>query len=557
MVTLSDRNLDNALKTTSTVAGLSGLLLTVGAFTLPGNQLKTISGLSAIGAYSMVSNSERKRQPLLEQLKDLETIEQNSRKQKLLLDTHDFTLLGKQPESVPAPTPSFETVDPVKAFENSPHILIAASTGSGKSVFTRWILNQYLYDQSLLVIDPHANSGITVKSLEHGIDLLAQLREGEINRLVVGYGRDYESIYNMYKALGDDNKGELAYRFNNGGDGGNWRELNVLIEELPSIIFGLDKIEKGLVAEVNQKFLLESRKVRIRLIAIVQGDQVKLLGLSGASSLKTAYTHCRLGLEAIRYAGQTNKPDLEEMLTKDFHASLALHKKLQKNRQVKQMFRGTCWMVGDAYLPFRDVSVWNTPLESDLLDTRFTTNESQVETEGSGDLAQSTGDSPDPENDPQTPQNLTDNRSVTGAGETGTTPVESDFRRLPVVEESTDSEPSISAEQTGANQEPALSPNAVFKTQVEKSKAAVKSSGVQTVTVKLDRGYWASRYYESGQSQYLETCRPKWLTDEMIEKYFGLRGEGLSHSKTATKMFSKGRYREGQLWLKEVYAALV
>jgi hypothetical protein len=492
-----------------------------------------------------------KRDWYLAHISDQRDIEANGAKQALMLNTHNMKLQGDVLPKDETKKLSYETITPQDVFVNSPHILIAASTGSGKSVFTRWILNAFLYEEAQLLIDPHATKGKKVSSMEEGINLLAQLRNGEINKLVVGYGRDYESIANIYQALGDDNSGELAYRFSHGAEEANHRPLNIIIEELPSIIFGVDQIEKGLVAKVNQKCLLESRKVNLRLISIVQGDQVKLWGGQGASSLKSGYTHIRLGLEAMRYAAQQNQGDLEEVLTKDFQASLALHSKLQKGKTHKQMFRGTCWTCDGKYLPFKDVSAYNLPIESDLLDPQFLTDEGQDSTDSLGGVSDRVTVTPET----QTPISQAEN--PLNDCETLVTP----YHPYSVTRPDHDYSPPPSHYLRQGLTPPTWPQSSTPKTEQKDSGyhvPQVKNDGAIETKVVIENleSFWVRKYKDHPHCEALENIRPKFIQDRHLERYAQLRGDGDSASKACKTIFGGGKYSQANKWLKEVYETI-
>jgi len=75
-------------------------------------------------------------------------------------------------------------------------------------------------------------------------------------------------------------------------------EIDIYLDELPSIVSNLGK---KFIASILPQLLMECRKVKIRLWLLVQGSQVKLLGLEGMSDLREGITFIRLGRLAFKH----------------------------------------------------------------------------------------------------------------------------------------------------------------------------------------------------------------------------------------------------------------
>lgn len=74
--------------------------------------------------------------------------------------------------------------------------------------------------------------------------------------------------------------------------------VDVYIDELPSIVSNLGK---KFIASILPQLLMECRKVGIRLWLLVQGAQVRMLGLEGMSDLREGITFIRLGRLAVKH----------------------------------------------------------------------------------------------------------------------------------------------------------------------------------------------------------------------------------------------------------------
>ena len=484
---------------TSLVGLTSAVTLTLVVFLVPKNARIPLVGLSLLSLVAAQHSTKMRGLHLAEE-HDFLDIESNANKQRLMLDNHDFTLQGSTEQTEQKVEKTEEKTASLKIFDegrwnvDSVHIAVLASTGSGKSFFLRYLLNTAFHGQPLLLIDPHNDKGITLRSKQDALDVLKKLSEGSIKSAIVGYGRDYLSISYMLQALGGtegDDDNELSRRFREGGEGKDHPMINVVVEELPSIVQNIDfqPVSKGLVTSTLQTYLTEARKVNLRLIVVTQGSQVKLLGLKGISSLGSAYRFIRLGEEAIRYAQSHLKNEtLVEKLTDDFYKSLDLHKKTKS----KQRFRGTCFMVDDEYLPFRDLRIFgHSSIESDILDGHFSK--------------------------PMEPDPVTWDTVEVGTDETAT-----------------DAESLETLTEWGA-------------TTPEKE-----------VTVHLEGldDYWLSLYKSSEGFDQFERLRPAYVKDRHVEEFFRCRNDGDSASKAAKKFYNGSKYSKAKQWLTELYIYL-
>ncbi|MGG6242711.1 hypothetical protein ACQ4N7_29230 [Nodosilinea sp. AN01ver1] len=528
--------------------GLASTLL-ISSFWITPKTYRLLPIAGALAGAGAAVASLNKRDRLLEALSDLEDIGANGRKQSWLAGTHDLSVLGSaQPEDKPKEEKlDYQVFDENRFRTDSVHLAIFASSGSGKSFFLRWLMNYKFAGDQYALIDPHADKGLTIESKEHALNLLEDFAMGRLQRLIVGAGRDFESIANFYMALED----HITWRFANGGESAGFPILNLIVEELPAIVKHTNDIEKDLVPSTNQSLLTEARKVGLRIIAVTQGDQVSLLGLKGMSSLRSAYRFVRLGKEAIKYAGQKGLSQLEQRLTDDLFKSLDLHKKTKS----KAMFKGTCFMVDESeYMPFRDLRIWGTePLESDLYDQAYTQD-----------------DPPNPpiEGHPTPPIDHADSQKNTpdfvGTGGTAlpTHHAEPEAQKprpgwggLALVP---CTPPPSYYRRAGGTPPTALPLDPPTEGGSGASMPAAKSSPVAEQKVRVEYGgdFWVEKYNSHPSFDALENVRPDFLNDGHLAKYFQLRGEGIAPSKAAKSMFSKNRYSQANVWLKETYGAV-
>ena len=77
----------------------------------------------------------------------------------------------------------------------------------------------------------------------------------------------------------------------------NFEFCNVAIDELPAIVVQCEKIQEQLKILIR-----EARKVRITLILLTQGAEVKTLKMEGEGSVRDSLTFIRLGNFATDHA---------------------------------------------------------------------------------------------------------------------------------------------------------------------------------------------------------------------------------------------------------------
>ncbi len=146
-----------------------------------------------------------------------------------------------------------------------PHLLLLGKTGAGKTHLAEKLLSLLPGDR--LVISPH-------------------VRPNEFPGVPkVGIGRDYPAISEALAEL----EQEMQRRYEQYAksiDAGRW--LNVVIDEYPAIA-AYCKNASGVI----QVLAREARKVRIRLVILSQGAEVKTLGIEGQGSLRECFTFCR------------------------------------------------------------------------------------------------------------------------------------------------------------------------------------------------------------------------------------------------------------------------
>lgn len=463
----------------------------------------------SIAATGLAVYANNRREWLDAEDLDIRDILSNARKQNTLLKSHDFRLVGSEvTNEEDEETPDYRIFDESRFSDDSVHMAIFASSGSGKSVFLRYLFGTHFKGEQYLLIDPHGEMGLTVQSKEHALQLLEDFAYGKIQKLIIGYGRDFDSIAHMYMALEE----HLGWRFQNGGESANWPTLNIIVEELPAIYKGTNDIEKDLVPSTNQSLLTEARKVGLRLIAITQGDQVSLLGLKGMSSLRSAYRFVRLGMEAVKYSHQKKLFNLEDELKKDIKKSLEIHKRSGS----QNMFKGSAVMIDeDEYLPFKDLSKWTIPMDSDLYDEAPVMASEAVEIE-------SVQVSPGIQEGPTIATQPESTRSF---------------------EPSTDF-PSY-ARKYGIPQQSNPDPMAATIVPVEKK-----------VTVEIT-DYYVSVYQNLPIFGDREKVRPGWIKDWQLAKYIKMRNEGDTPSKAAKNLFSGKKYFTAKDWLESVYVLII
>ena len=168
------------------------------------------------------------------------------------------------------------------------HIAILAPTGGGKTVTGEWLAD--------LIGEGHHIKVVTTKAKS------SQWRGME----VVGTPRNFDAIKEEVEQL----KYEMVDRMGNLDAVESMPQEVRVFDELAAMVANIDKFEIG-------TFIREARETGIRIIALIHGEQVKLIGLEGESDTAEGLTWVRLGKFAIKYArklvskGELTNADLE------------------------------------------------------------------------------------------------------------------------------------------------------------------------------------------------------------------------------------------------------
>jgi hypothetical protein len=172
------------------------------------------------------------------------------------------------------PITTFDWGDIDRNPDQFPHLMLLGKTGSGKSILAEWLLKKL--GGKLTAITPHA----TPKDWQ-GVR-------------VVGGGRDFDSISAEFDLLIEEMDRRYALYSDGVTDFEFW---NVAIDELPAIVAQCENVPDQLKVLIR-----EARKVRIRLLLLTQGAEVKALKMEGEGSVRDSLTFIRLGNFATDHA---------------------------------------------------------------------------------------------------------------------------------------------------------------------------------------------------------------------------------------------------------------
>lgn len=161
-----------------------------------------------------------------------------------------------------------------------PHLLILGATGSGKTYTTERVVRYLCPNASRVkVITPKRKAN--------------QWQGWQ----VIGPVREFDHIKLELESLVD----EMTLRLEQIDDP-NLFEQWVIWDEVPSMAANISNL-----GEYTSTLIRESREAKIRTCSLVQGTQVKLLGLEGQSDLRENLTYVRLGKFAKLHAAKLVK----------------------------------------------------------------------------------------------------------------------------------------------------------------------------------------------------------------------------------------------------------
>jgi len=156
-----------------------------------------------------------------------------------------------------------------------PHILILGETGGGKSTLVKYLVSNAGYPA--IAIDPHAS------------------KTSWQNMLVVGAGRKFKEIAQEVAKLIDLMNARYELLFEGKDD---FEPIFVIIDEFPAIVACNGR---GFTENI-MLLVREARKVKIKLIILSIGSEVKALGIEGQGSIRECFAIIRLSKFAKTHA---------------------------------------------------------------------------------------------------------------------------------------------------------------------------------------------------------------------------------------------------------------
>lgn len=188
-----------------------------------------------------------------------------------------------------------------------PHLAIVGSTGDGKTYTAESLCKKVFSSARNLVLAPHAKptdwkgfevfcQGRNYGSWEDEAAEIRSLKAGQkisVASIIRGLELEMDRRYKLYEA-GDE----------------NYQPINVIWDET---LAALDLIEE--LAEPMRRLLREARKVRIRLIMLLQDDSVVSLKIQGQGNARKNLTYLRLGEFATDYARKLRDEKLIQWLS--------------------------------------------------------------------------------------------------------------------------------------------------------------------------------------------------------------------------------------------------
>lgn len=193
-----------------------------------------------------------------------------------------------------------------------PHIAIVAETGGGKSLTAEWMASWL--DGTTLVVAPHYDPlegdfhGLPVFSggRHYGCDQDAAIAFDDLinGRLPRGEDGTYKvSVATVIKTI----FAEMDERYQLKLKGIKRPTYNIVLDEYLATASVFTEAVNYL-----KLLLREARKVGLRLILLLQGDEVKALKIEGEGSLRKCLKYVRLGEVATEYAGTLGGSELEK-----------------------------------------------------------------------------------------------------------------------------------------------------------------------------------------------------------------------------------------------------
>lgn len=241
-----------------------------------------IGAASAIGAGFYFSCEARRQRreisPILEAFARI----QAAQSARALLDLWGTTAPlgnGSQPQPAPQERPMLPP-ETIKLFDwgelkrdpdGYPNLLVVGASGSGKTYSTERILS-YLGTPTKVITTKRK------PSQWNGLE-------------VIGTPRDFEAIAEAFQVLTEEMESRMANL------GREWEQQWVVVDELPAIAANVADTQRYLTT-----FIREARETRLRFAFLVQGRQVKTIGLEGQSDLRDNLTEILLGKFAVQRA---------------------------------------------------------------------------------------------------------------------------------------------------------------------------------------------------------------------------------------------------------------
>jgi len=177
--------------------------------------------------------------------------------------------------------------DPV----NYPHIALLTKTGGGKSTLAQYLCT--LCDGDTYALDPHYEAG-SYSTADYIIGAGRNYGECTTDEPLVTVPTPETTIAQFFGWL--EYEMNRRYQLDENGKRGTFKPINIVCDE-----FGSYANIKG-IPQIFKTVLREGRKVGIRLIICIHGQQVKSLGLEGESDLRECISFVRLGVFALEYA---------------------------------------------------------------------------------------------------------------------------------------------------------------------------------------------------------------------------------------------------------------